>query len=304
MSNITNDMLLAVADLHQIPSGAYNIRENGQSTARNTTANIDIVTKEDKSGIDIIIKPNTKNESVHIPVVISKTGITDMVYNDFYIGENSDVLIVAGCGIHNPSNQKSEHNGIHTFHLSKGAKVRYVEKHLGTGEGGEKVLNPITNIKLDVGAELEMETIQLGGVSSSVRNTTATLGAKSKLIIKEKILTTDNQLAKTNFEVLLNGEDSSVDVISRSVAKGESTQTFVSRVIGETKCFGHVECDAILMDKAVISATPEIVAKSIDASLVHEAAIGKIAGEQVIKLMTLGLSEKEAEDLIIKGFLN
>lgn len=304
MSNITNDILLAVADLHQIPTGAYNIRENGQSTARNTTANIDIVTKSDKSGIDIIIKPNTKNESVHIPVVISKTGITDMVYNDFYIGENAEVLIVAGCGIHNPSNEKSEHNGIHSFHLSKGAKVRYVEKHLGTGEGGEKVLNPVTNIELDDNAELEMETIQLGGVSSSIRNTSATLNAKSKLIIKEKILTTENQLAKTNFEVVLRGEDASVDVISRSVAKGESEQTFVSKVIGETKCFGHVECDAILMDKAVISATPEIVAKSVDASLVHEAAIGKIAGEQVIKLMTLGLSEKEAEDLIIKGFLN
>lgn len=304
MSKVTNDMLLAVADLHQIPNGAYNIRENGVSVGRNTTANIDIVTKQDKSGIDIIIKPNTVNESVHIPVVISKTGLREMVYNDFYIGENADVLIVAGCGIHNPSSEKSEHNGIHSFYLSKGARVRYVEKHIGAGSSGEKVLNPVTNIELQEGAELIMETTQLGGVSYSIRNTNAVLANKSKLVIKEKILTSDNQVAKSNFLVELKGEDSSVDVISRSVAKGESEQSFVSRVIGENKCFGHVECDAILMDSAFITATPEIVAKSVDANLVHEAAIGKIAGEQVIKLMTLGLSEKEAEDLIIKGFLN
>ena len=304
MSKVTNDMLLAVADLHQIPNGAYNIRENGVSVGRNTTANIDIVTKQDKSGIDIIIKPNTVNESVHIPVVISKTGLREMVYNDFYIGENADVLIVAGCGIHNPSSEKSEHNGIHSFYLSKGARVRYVEKHIGAGSSGEKVLNPVTNIELQEGAELIMETTQLGGVSYSIRNTNAVLANKSKLVIKEKILTSDNQVAKSNFLVELKGEDSSVDVISRSVAKGESEQSFVSRVIGENKCFGHVECDAILMDSAFITATPEIVAQSVDANLVHEAAIGKIAGEQVIKLMTLGLSEKEAEDLIIKGFLN
>lgn len=304
MDNIEKDLLLAVADLHQIPAGAYNIRENGKGVERNSTANIEIVSKSDKNGIDIIIKPNTKNESVHIPVIITQSGIKDLVYNDFYIGDNSDVLIVAGCGIHNPDKSTSEHNGIHSFHLGKNAKVRYVEKHLGVGNFGEKILNPITNIEMGEGSYLEMETTQLGGVTSSVRDTNAEIYANAKLIIKEKILTTESQKAITKFNVKLLGENSSCEVISRSVAKGDSYQDFKSTVIGENKSFGHVECDAIVMDKARIVSTPEIVANSVDATLVHEAAIGKIAGEQLIKLMTLGLSEKEAEDLIIHGFLS
>lgn len=304
MNNIEKDLLLAVADLHQIPAGAYNIRENGEGVGRNSTANIDIVPKKDKNGIDIIVKPNTKNESIHIPVIITKSGITDLVYNDFFIGENADVVIVAGCGIHNPDNQKSEHNGIHSFHLGKNSSVKYIEKHLGVGGQGEKILNPVTNISMEDNSSLEMETTQIGGVSSSVRVTNAILGANAKLVIKEKILTTDKQFADTKFDVKLEGKDSSCEVISRSVAKGESRQDFRSTVIGENKCFGHVECDAILMDRAKIVSTPEIVANNIDATLVHEAAIGKIAGDQLTKLMTLGLSEQEAEEMIIKGFLS
>lgn len=304
MDKIKKDLLLAVADLHQVPAGAYNIRENGQGVEKKSTANIDIVPKKDKNGIDIIVKPNTQNESIHIPVIITKSGVKDLVYNDFYIGDNADVLIVAGCGIHNPEDSSSEHNGVHNFHLGKNARVRYVEKHIGVGQKGDKILNPITNIEMEDNAYFEMETTQLGGVTSSVRDSSAVLHTNSKLIIKEKILTTDEQKAITKFNVKLLGEDSSCEVISRSVAKNNSFQDFKSTVIGENKSFGHVECDAILMDNAKIVSTPEIVANCIDATLVHEAAIGKIAGDQLIKLMTLGLSEQEAEDLIIKGFLS
>jgi Fe-S cluster assembly scaffold protein SufB len=304
MNNIEKDLLLAVADLHQIPSGAFSLRENGKSVDVKNTTNINIVPKKDKSGIDIYIAPNTKNESLHMPVIITKSGIKDAVYNDFYIGENAEVLIVAGCGIHNTESKGSEHNGIHSFHLSKGAKVKYVEKHIGTGNGGDKILNPVTKIYLEENAELELDTVQLGGVTSSIRESFAELKDNSKLIIKEKILTNDSQYAKTNFDVKLIGKDSSVDVVSRSVAKGESKQEFYSRVTGLNKCFGHVECDAIIMDKGKVVSTPEIVAEDVDATLIHEAAVGKIAGEQLTKLMTLGLNEKEAEDMIIKGFLS
>ena len=304
MSNIEQDLLLAVADLHQVPSGAFSLRENGSSVQMNSTANIEIVKKQEKSGIDIYVKKGTVNEAIHLPVIITKSGVNDFVYNDFYIGEGADVLIVAGCGIHNAGQEQSQHDGIHTFYLSPNAKVRYVEKHIGSGNGGEKVLNPVTNIIMESGSEMVMETVQLGGVSASVRDTKATLYDDAKLVIKEKILTSENQTADTNFNVVLKGENSSVDVISRSVAKDASAQTFYSTVVGENKCFGHVECDAILMDRANIIATPEIMAKCVDANLVHEAAIGKIAGEQLIKLKTLGLSDKEAEDMIIKGFLS
>jgi len=304
MNNIEKDLMLAVADLHQIPSGAFTLRENGKSVKVKSTANIEIVKKKDKSGIDIIIKPNTINESLHMPVIISETGVDDVVYNDFYVGDNSDILIVAGCGIHNPGDNKSQHDGIHSFHLGKNARVRYVEKHIGTGNIGEKVLNPTTIINMSEGSYLEMETTQLGGVSYSNRDTKALLDSGAKLVVKEKILTSNNQTADSRFDIVLKGEDSTVDVISRSVTRDDSSQTFFSRVVGENRCFGHVECDAILMDNSHISATPEIVAKCVDANLVHEAAIGKIAGEQLIKLKTLGLTDKEAEEMIIKGFLS
>lgn len=304
MDDIQKSLLQEVAGLHKIPVGAYNIRANGVSSARNTTENIDIVTKEDKSGIDIIIKPNTKNESVHIPVVLSQSGLEEVVYNDFYIGENSDVTIIAGCGIHNGGDRKSQHDGIHTFYLGKNTKVRYVEKHYGQGDGkGKNVLNPVTVVEMGEDSYMEMDTVQIKGVDSTERKTKAVLDKGAKLIIKEKILTHGTQFAKTDFEVDMNGEGSSCNVISRSVAKEDSRQIFLSKINGNAKCMGHSECDAIIMDNASVSAIPEITANDIDASLIHEAAIGKIAGEQIIKLMTLGLTESEAEAQIVNGFL-
>lgn len=304
MYKIDKELLAQIADLHSIPEGAYNIRKNGECLSRNSSAEIDIVPKKKKSGIDIIVKPNVKNKSCHIPVILSKAGLNDVVYNDFYIGENADVVIVAGCGI-SCGNGKSEHDGIHAFHLGKNSRVKYIEKHLGLGsEKAERVLNPTTKIFMEEGSFFEMDTLQLGGVSYSKRKTEARLKKDAKLSIKEKILTTDNQEAITMFKVELNGENSSVDVVSRSVAKDHSKQTFISNVIGNDKVFGHVECDGILCNNAKITSTPKIVANNVDASLVHEAVIGKIAGEQLIKLMSLGLDEKEAEDVIIKGFLN
>ena len=304
MDAIQKSLLEQVAGLHEVPEGAYNIRANGQKAGRNTTANIDIVTKTDKDGIDIIIKPGTRNESVHIPVVLSMSGLKDMVYNDFFIGEDSDVTIIAGCGIHNCGVQASEHSGIHTFHVGKNARVRYVEKHYAEGDGsGENIMNPTTVVELDEGGYMEMETTQIKGVDSTVRSTTAKLGSRSTLIIKEKVMTHGRQLAKSDFTVDLDGEGCHTNVISRSVARGQSRQIFLARINGNAACYGHSECDAIIMDEGVVSAIPEVTANCLDAQLVHEAAIGKIAGEQLIKLMTLGLTEKEAEEQIVNGFL-
>ena len=304
MDQIKKNLLMQVADLHTVPEGAYNIRENGSAAGRKTTANIDIVSKTDKPGIDIVIKAGTKNESVHIPVIISESGLKDMVYNDFYIGEGADVTIIAGCGIHNCGDQDSAHDGIHSFHVGKDARVRYVERHYGEEEGtGENIMNPTTIIEIDEGGYLEMETTQIKGIDSTVRNTEAVVGKGATLIVKEKIMTHGRQHAETVFNVDLNGEGSSTNVISRSVAKDSSTQTFLSKINGNSECYGHTECDAIIMDNASVRAIPEITANDINASLIHEAAIGKIAGEQLIKLMTLGLTEQEAEEQIVNGFL-
>ena len=304
MDQIKKNLLMQVADLHTVPEGAYNIRENGTAAGRKTTANIDIVSKTDKPGIDIIIKPGTKNESVHIPVIISESGLKDLVYNDFYIGEGADVTIIAGCGIHNCGDQDSAHDGIHSFHVGKDARVRYIERHYGEEEGlGENTINPTTIIEIDEGGYLEMETTQIKGIDSTVRNTSGVVGKGGTLIVKEKILTHGKQHAETVFNVDLNGEGSSTNVISRSVAKDNSTQTFLSKINGNSECYGHTECDAIIMDNASVRAIPEITANNINASLIHEAAIGKIAGEQLIKLMTLGLTEQEAEEQIVNGFL-
>ncbi len=304
MNQIQKDLLEQIAGIHEVPQGAYNIRMNGEGAGRSVTENIDIVTKTDKPGIDIIIKPGTKNESVHIPVIISKTGLTDLVYNDFYIGENADVTIVAGCGIHNGGDEKSQHDGIHTFHVAKNAKVKYIEKHYGEGDGkGENIMNPTTVVFIDEDGYMEMETAQIKGINSTKRKTEAELLDGATLIIKEKIMTHGNQYAETDFNVELKGENSSTHVVSRSVAKDNSRQLFLSNVKGLNKCSGHTECDAIIMDGATVSAIPEITAGHVEASLIHEAAIGKIAGEQIIKLMTLGLTEKEAEEQIISGFL-
>ena len=301
---IQKNLLKSITDLEDIPEGAYNIRANGESAGRHTTANIDIVTKTDKPGIDIIIKPGTKNERVDIPVLLTETGLDELVYNDFFSGEGADVLIVAGCGIHNAGGLKSEHDGIHAFHLAKGAKLKYVEKHYGEGEGtGERVLNPTTVIEMDEDSYMEMESTQIKGVDSTFRTTKAKLQAGATLVIHEKIMTHGKQSATTDFTVDLDGENSGCHVISRSVAKDESRQLFLSCINGNAACNGHTECDAIIMDKAFVSAVPKINANHVDAGLIHEAAIGKIAGEQLIKLMTLGLTEKEAEEQIVGGFL-
>ncbi len=304
MDKITKDLLEQVAGLHEIPTGAYNIRKDGELYGRNVSANIDIVTKTDKPGIDIIIKDNTVNESVHIPVIIAQSGIKESVYNDFIIGENCDVTIIAGCGIHNGGKDASEHSGIHSFDVGKNSKVKYVEKHYGQGEGtGERIMNPKTQILLREGSYMEMDTVQIEGIDSTKRETSAKILDDAKLIIKEKIMTHDKQYAETNFSVDLDGENSSTDVVSRSVAKDESKQFFYSEINGNSVCHGHTECDAIIMDNASVKALPALTANNVEASLVHEAAIGKIAGEQLIKLMPLGLTEEEAEKEIVAGFL-
>ena len=297
-------LLEEVADLHGVPEGAYNIRTDGETTGRGTTANIDIVTKTDCAGIEIRIKPGTKNESVHIPVVLSKSGIKETVYNDFFIGEDCDVVIIAGCGISNCGQQDSQHDGVHRFYVGKNSKVKYVEKHYGEGDGlGKRIMNPATEVYLEENSRAEMEMVQIKGVDSTVRTTKAELKASANLVVRERLLTHGSQNAVSSYTVELNGEDSSVDLVSRSVARDSSTQTFESRISGNTKCSGHSECDAIIMDQAKIVAVPGLTANHVDAALIHEAAIGKIAGEQIVKLMTLGLTEQEAEEQIISGFL-
>ena len=305
LDKIQMQMLTEVADLHGVPEGAYNIRVNGEKAGRNTTANIDIVTKTDgKSGIDIRIKPGTKNESVHIPVVLSESGIKETVYNDFYIGEDSDVVIVAGCGIHNCGNQDSQHDGVHSYFVGKNARIRYVEKHYGEGDGsGKRILNPVTEVYQEAGSYVDMEMVQIKGVDNTHRITRAELAENATMIVHERLMTHGEQVATSVYEVALNGEGSSTDVISRSVAKDSSEQVFEAAIVGNNVCSGHAECDAIIMDKAHVVAVPKLDARNVDAALIHEAAIGKIAGDQLIKLMSLGLTEAEAEEQIIGGFL-
>ncbi len=302
---IDKELLAEIANIHGMPKGAFNIRKDGQLVERNSSANIEIATKTDHPGIDIHIKPHTKGETVFIPVIVTQSGLKDVVYNTFYIGEDSDVTIIAGCGIHNSSHAASEHDGIHTFHCGKGSHVKYVEKHYGEGEGtGDRILNPVTNVIMEEDSSCEMELVQLRGVTSTVRDTNAELAAGAKLVLTEKLLTHDDQTATSNMKVELKGEDSSVQVISRSVAQDRSVQVFNPLVVGEAKCRGHVQCDAILMGSAKVTAIPGIEAASEEAVLVHEAAIGKIAGDQIVKLMTLGLTEEEAEQEILEDFLN
>lgn len=297
-------LLREIADLEQTPQGAYNIRKNGKLEGRVNSANIVIESKADKPGIDIRIAPGTKNESVHIPVILTETGLSDMVYNDFFIGEGADVLIIAGCGIHNSGCETAQHDGIHTFYVAKNAKVRYVEKHYGEGEGtGARILNPQTIVYLEENAVVDMETTQIKGVDSTRRYTKIVVGAGGEAIITEKLLTHGKQTAESEMDIVLAGEDASGRVISRSVAQDESQQVFYPRMIGEARCFGHVQCDSIIMDDARIKSIPAITANSPQAQLVHEAAIGRIAGEQILKLMTLGLTEEEAEEKILNGFL-
>ena len=304
LNKIDKELLSQIADLHDIPQGSYNIRKNGKLFSRNSNEDIQIIPKKDKDGIDIIVKAGIKNKSVHIPVIVTEAGFKDLVYNDFYIGDNAEITIVAGCGIHNNSNNESGHNGIHSFHLGKNCKVVYIEKHLALGKGkGDKILNPETIISMDKNSYLEMQTVQLGGVTYSDRKTKAKLYENSELSIKEKILTTNNQQAKTYFIVDMAKDGCKCNVASRSVAKDNSIQQFKSKLVGKSNCFGRVECDAILLDNAQVKSIPEIDARCVDATLNHEATVGKISGEQLLKLMTLGLTQQEAEDIIIKGYL-
>ena len=304
LDSIKKNLLEQVADLHEVPAGAYSLRVDGKLYGKSDSENIKIVAKQDKPGIDIFVKAGTKKESLHIPVLLAQSGLKELVYNDFHIGADADITIVAGCGIHNGGKEGSEHSGVHAFYLGENARVRYIEKHYGEGDGnGKNVMNPTTVAELERGAYMEMETTQIKGVDSTDRTTKATLADKATLVVREKIMTHGEQCAKTYFEVDLNGEGCGAHVISRSVARDRSRQIFVSHVNGNNVCTGHTECDAIIMDGASVSAVPEIVANHPDASLIHEAAIGKIAGEQLVKLMTLGLSEKEAEEQIVSGFL-
>jgi Fe-S cluster assembly scaffold protein SufB len=303
LNAIDKRILAEVADLHELPKGAFNIRRNGQGIIRNTTGNIDIVTKRDKPGIDILVKPGTVGESVHIPVILSD-GMEDMVYNTFEIGSDSDIVIVAGCGIHNSSSKKAQHDGVHQFFIRKNAKMKYVEKHYGEGDGrGERVLNPKTIIEIEEGGVVEIEMVQIKGVDHTIRDTEVVLHKNARLIVVEKLLTNSDQSAESNITVELRGEDSTAQILSRSVAQDNSKQLFHLNMRGYTNCRGHIQCDSIIMDKAQVSSIPEITAFHSDAQLIHEAAIGKIASEQLTKLMTLGLTEKEAEDTILQGFL-
>ena len=228
----------------------------------------------------------------------------EVVYNDFFVGEDSDVVIVAGCGIHNCGTQASQHDGVHRFFVGKNSKVKYVEKHYGEGDGtGERILNPTTEVYLEENSYMEMEMVQIKGVDSTKRLTTAKLDKGAKLIVRERLMTHGNQFAESTYNTELNGENSGADIVSRSVAKDNSRQIFYSKLEGNAACTGHTECDGIIMGNAKISAVPALDANNIDASLIHEAAIGKIAGEQLIKLMTLGLTEAEAEAQIVNGFL-
>ncbi len=304
INEIDKDLLNEVSNLENIEKGAYNIRKNGEGIERKVTENTNIITKTDKPGIDIYVKEDTKFEFIHIPVIITESGLNDLVYNDFYIGKNANVVIIAGCGIHNEHHKDSQHDGIHRFFLEEGAKVKYIEKHYGDGNGeGKRILNPVTEVYLKAGSSMEMESSQIKGVDSTVRETRGELLENTNFVISEKIMTHGEQFAKTIFDVQLNGENASTHVTSRSVATDNSKQEFISKIYGNAKSFAHSECDAIIKDNAKVIATPEITANDVDANLIHEAAIGKIAGEQLTKLMTLGISEKEAEEEIIKGFL-
>ena len=304
MNNITQSLLSILSVWKGGFKGAFNIREDGACAGRQSSENIQIDSKKDLPGLDIHIKAGTKGETVYIPACVTHGNVDDLVYNDFFVGECADVTIVAGCGVHTDTEEEARHNGIHRFFLEKGSRVLYKEKHIGTGTGtGIKKIDPVTDAELAEDSTLEMDTVQISGVDKTTRTTRAKLGARSKLIIRERLMTDGNETAKTDFEVTMEGEDSGVDLISRSVAKGDSYQEYHSVIKGNCRCTGHSECDAILVGNGRVNAAPELYAGDIDASLIHEAAIGKIAGEQITKLRTLGLTEEEAESKIIEGFL-
>ena len=306
LENFEKELLKTIADISGLPdAGAFNIRRNGESAGRHSTENITIEPKKDKPGIDIRVMPFTSHEAVHIPVIVTESGLNDVVYNDFYIGEGAEVRIVAGCGIHNNGECDSRHDGIHRFHIGKNAKVTYVEKHYGEGEGtGARILNPVTEVYMDEGAECEMEMVQIKGVDSTVRDTKAHLAENARLLITERLMTHGAQTARSDVVINLDGDGSSAQIISRSVAKDTSEQIFYPRAVGHSRCRAHVQCDSIIMDSAKIRSIPEIAANHCDAQIVHEAAIGRINNDQLTKLCTLGMTPEDAEQVIIEGFLS
>ena len=304
MDKLDFTLLKEIALMDSIPTGAYNIRKNGESAGRFSTDNIRIENKTDKPGIDINIKSGTKGETVHIPVIITDTGYAETVYNDFFIGDDCDVTIMAGCGIHNCGDGESRHDGVHTFYIGNNSVVRYAERHYGDGAGnGERIMNPETIVYAGEGSTIQMDTTQIRGIDSTYRKTTIVLAKDANAIINEKLLTHGKQYAESDMDLVLNGENANGRIISRSVGQDESKQVFRPCVTGKAKCFGHIRCDSILMGKATISSVPAVAAEHPEANLIHEAAIGRIAGDQLIKLMTLGLTEEEAEEKILEGFL-
>ena len=305
MDAIEKSLLEQVSGLHDIPAGAYSLRINGALDSKASSAHITIEKKTDLPGINIIIAPGTRNESVHIPVILSQTGIKELVYNDFFVGEDCDVVIVAGCGIHNGGCNDSRHDGIHTFHVGKNANVRYEEKHYGEGNGtGQRILNPVTNIEIGENSVFTLDTVQIKGVDSTIRTTNVVMDANSKLFVLERLMTDGDQKAESDIEVCMNGSGSSAQIISRSVGKGNSSQVFHPKAVGKNKCHAHIQCDSIIMDHAQVGSIPEIQAKHVDAAIIHEAAIGRINDEQLLKLRTLGMTEAEAENVIIENFLS
>lgn len=304
MNSVTSMLLKNISDWKDDFDGAYNIRENGGCAGRQSSKNIKIESKQEGPGLVIHVSSEAKQEAVYIPACVTHSGVDDLVYNDFYIADGADVIIVAGCGVHADGEDTARHNGIHRFFLGKNARVLYKEKHIGTGNGkGARKIDPVTDIFMEENSYMEMDTMQISGVTTTNRSTNASLKAGAKLIIHERLLTDEEETAKSDFCVSLDGDDAGVDLISRSVAKGDSYQEYHSVIKGNCRCTGHSECDAILAGNGRVNAAPELYAGHIDASLIHEAAIGKIAGEQIIKLCTLGLTEQEAEQKIIEGFL-
>lgn len=298
------ELLEQIAGLNCMPGGAINIRANGELAVRQVTDNINIVSKQDKPGIDITVESTCQGETMYIPVVVDESGRKDVVYNDFFIKEGADVIVIAGCGIHNCGGEDSEHDGIHRFYIGRNAKLKYIENHYGSGDGnGKRILNPVTEVYMEEGSSCEMEMVQIKGVDSTIRTTKSELAAGAKLVVRERLMTHGTQYAESIYSTELNGDGSSADVVSRSVAREKSYQKYTSTIVGNAACTGHTECDAILMDEARVVAIPELDAACLDAQLVHEAAIGKIAGDQLIKLMTLGLTPEEAEEQIVNGFL-
>ena len=305
MEQMEKNLLKTVADISGfMPGRAFSLRKNGAGVERHSTEHVKILAKTDKPGIDIIVDANTVGESIHIPVILTDSGIQDMVYNDFYIGEGADVEIVAGCGIHNDGCDTSQHDGIHTFHIGRNASITYTEKHYGEGSGsGGRILNPTTVIHMEEGTFAKMDMSQIKGVDSTFRKTEANLGASAKLVINEKLMTHGEQKAHSDVTVNLNGEDSVVQIVSRSVGKDTSVQVFHPIAVGNNRSRAHIQCDSIIMGKAKISSIPEIAANHVDAEIIHEAAIGKINNDQLIKLQTFGLNSEEAEKVIVDGFL-